>query len=121
MNNRRKCIAVDFDGVIAEYDGWAGPGVLGAPREDVKAVLLRLQCEGWKVVVHTTRSEGDVEPYLATHGIPFDEINRNSDYSTGAYKPVATVYWDDRSLRYTGDAATDYSAITNFRTWSGRE
>ena len=39
LNNSRRTIAVDFDGVIANYDGYKGPGVLGAPREDVRAAL----------------------------------------------------------------------------------
>ncbi len=27
--NSRRTIAVDFEGVIAQYDGWKGRGVLG--------------------------------------------------------------------------------------------
>ena len=121
QNGSRRTIAVDFDGVIAEYDGWRGVGVLGAPRNDVVRVLDILRSEGWKVVVHTTRDQGEIEDYLVRHGIPHDEINRNSDYRTTGTKPVADVYWDDRALRYSGDAERDLEFIRNFRTWSGRE
>ena len=38
-NGRHPTIAVDFDGVIADYDGWKGPEILGSPRQDVIAAL----------------------------------------------------------------------------------
>ncbi len=117
----RRTIAVDFDGVIAEYDGWKGCGVLGPPREDVVQALYELHAEGWKIVIHTTRGEEEVAPYLAEHKIPHHEINRNSDYQTLGVKPVADVYWDDRAFAYSGDARRDIKRIRRFRTWSGRE
>lgn len=116
-----RTVAVDFDGVIADYDGWKGYGVFGEPRRDVLEALEGLRREGWKIVVHTTRSEAEVLEYLVHHGIPHDEINRNSDYETNGVKPVADVYWDDRAVRYSGDARRDLEAIRNFRTWSGRQ
>lgn len=121
LNNSKRTIAVDFDGVIAEYDGYKGPGVLGAPRLDVVESLRTLQSEGWKIVIYTTRGEAEILSYLAQHRIPHDEINRNSDYKTAGVKPVADVYWDDRAVRYSGDARKDLDAIRGFRTWSGRE
>ncbi len=116
-----RTIAVDFDGVIADYDGWKGAGILGAPRRDVLEALRVLHAEGWKIIIHTTRGEAEISSYLAEHGIPHDEINRNSDYRTLGTKPVADVYWDDRALCYSGDALRDIELIRRFRTWSGRE
>lgn len=121
LNGSRRTIAVDFDGVIAEYDGYQGPGVLGPPRMDVIEALRTLVAEGWKIVIYTTRGEQEIASYLAQHRIPHDEINRNSDYETQGSKPVADVYWDDRAFRYTGDARRDLDLIRGFRTWSGRE
>lgn len=117
----RRTIAVDFDGVIANYDGWKGPAALGEPRDDVVQALCRLKAEGWKIVVHTTRGEEEIGGYLARHAIPVDEINRNSDYQTKGVKPVADIYWDDRAFRYSGNAQEDLERIRSFRTWSGRE
>ncbi len=116
-----RTIAVDFDGVIADYDGWKGAGVLGPPRRDVLEALRVLHAEGWKIIIHTTRGEAEISGYLAEHGIPHHEINRNSDYGTLGTKPVADVYWDDRALFYSGDARRDIEFIRRFRTWSGRE
>ncbi len=45
-NNSRRTIAADFDGVIADYNGWKGAGVLGAPRADVRKAWRALQAEG---------------------------------------------------------------------------
>ena len=115
-----RTIAVDFDGVIANYDGWRGEETLGSPREDVRAALLCLKSEGWKIVVHTTRAAGAITPYLRSAGFPFDEINSNSDYANLGPKPVATVYWDDRAICYSGDASRDLSRIREFRTWNQR-
>lgn len=117
---RRPTLAVDFDGVIAEYDGWKGPGHLGAPRSDVVRALSHLKRDGWKIIVHTTRHEMDVRPYLEQIGVAFDEINRNSDYPTCINKPVASVYWDDRALTYSGNAERDLPLIRSFETWNGR-
>lgn len=121
INASRRTIAVDFDGVIANYDGWKGYGVLGHPRKDVVEALRGLCAEGWKIVIHTTRGDDEVGGYLAQHDIPYHEINRNSDYKTKGMKPVADVYWDDRAVRYSGDARKDLELIYGFRTWSGRE
>ncbi|HUI74743.1 MAG TPA: hypothetical protein VLX32_07350 [Candidatus Acidoferrum sp.] len=116
-----KTIAVDFDGVIAEYDGWKGPGILGLPRNDVVEALRTLHAEGWKIIIHTTRGKAEISGYLAQHQIPHHEVNRNSNYRTLGVKPVADVYWDDRAFRYSGDACQDLVEIRRFRTWSGRD
>lgn len=121
LNNSRRTIAVDFDGVIAEYDGWKGPTVLGTPRTDVIEALRELKGEGWKIVIHTTRSEQEIKEYVHQHGVPCDEINRNSDYKNNGPKPVADVYWDDRAICYSGDARKDIEVIRAFKTYSGRD
>jgi adenylylsulfate kinase len=121
LNGSRRTIAVDVDGVIADYDGYKGPGVIGSPRADVVEALRALKAEGWKIVIHTTRGREEIAEYLCQNGIPHDEINHNSDYTTGGPKPVADVYWDDRAVAYSGDACQDLKIIRQFRTWSGRE
>ena len=121
MSEKSPTIAVDFDGVIANYDGWDGTGAIGLPRQDVIDALISLRSEGWRIVVYSCRSSTEIAPYLMENSIPFDEINRNSECSTAGAKPVATVYWDDRACRYSGDARADLEIIRNFRTWCGRK
>src|SRR5690349_19950966 len=115
-----KTIAEDFDGVIAEYDGRKGVGILGVPRRDVVSALRRLHAEGWKIVIHTTRGEEEIAAYLLRHTILHHEINRNSDYTTLGGKPVADVYLHDRALCYSVEAVHDLKKSRRFRTWSGR-
>lgn len=118
---RRHTLAVDFDGVIADYEGWRGANELGSLRKDVVWALTQLREEGWKIIVHTSRGVPEVQRYLLLSGVPFDEINQNSDYNKSiGSKPVATVYWDDRAVPYSGDAFKDIWRIRNFKTWSGR-
>lgn len=112
-------IAVDLDGVIADYDGW-NDGAIGAPRPDVVAVLRILRQEGWRVIVYSCRATAEINKYLVENSIPFDDINQNSQQPTGGVKPLATVYWDDRAYQYSGNGLKDIECIRNFRTWSGR-
>jgi adenylylsulfate kinase len=121
MKDRQPTIAVDFDGVIADYNGWEGTGELGPPRTDVLDALKSLRDEGWKIVIYSCRASAEIAPYLLEHSVPFDEINQNSERPSGGAKPAATVYWDDRACRYSGDAQKDLEQIRNFRTWNGRK
>lgn len=113
-------IAVDFDGVIADYNGWAEASSIGAPREDVVEALKTLRREGWRIVVYSCRGIQEIAPYLQENKIPFDEINPGPPKPTKGTKPRATVYWDDRACYYSGDALEDLEKIRHFRTWSGR-
>jgi hypothetical protein len=112
-------IAVDFDGVIANYDGWNGTSI-GTPRADVIEALRVLRSEGWKIVVYSCRGAEEISPYLAENAIPFDEVNPSPLNPAKGTKPRATVYWDDRACCYSGDALQDLERIRNFRTWCHR-
>jgi hypothetical protein len=119
-SGRRLIIAVDFDGVIADYDGWTETSVIGPPRGDVIETLKVLRSEGWRIVVYSCRGSEEIAPYLKQNAIPFDEINPSPPAPTKGTKPRATVYWDDRACCYSGDGLQDLEKIRNFRTWSGR-
>jgi hydroxymethylpyrimidine pyrophosphatase-like HAD family hydrolase len=111
-------LAVDFDGVIASYDGWKGYGVLGEPIEGAVETLRKLKHIGWKIIIFTTRGEEEIFEYLRQHRIPFDEINHNSNLvGSNPGKPVATCYLDDRAICFTGDWEKAFNDITSFRSW----
>ncbi|MEM0925664.1 MAG: hypothetical protein AAGJ83_06475, partial [Planctomycetota bacterium] len=66
----------------------------------------------YRIVVHSARCATDagtaaIEAYLATHGIEVDEVCR--------YKPPASIYLDDRGLRFEGDWQAARAAIDAFR------
>lgn len=114
MPTRRPLVAAfDFDGVVADYSGWKGIGVLGQVNEEVVTVMRTLQDEGWKVIVYTTRGVAEIRKYMEHHKIPYDEINRNSDIDCLGNKPIADVYIDDRAVCYNGEDAINL--MTNIK------
>ena len=102
---RQLTAAFDFDGVIATYDSWKGFGVLGSPIWSVTLAMAKLRDYGWKIIIYTTRGVHEIEGYLNDHGIPYDEINRNTAIDSLGTKPIADVYVDDRAVRYHGQTA----------------
>jgi ion channel len=121
LGDKQPTIAVDFDGVIADYDGWKGTSDFGPPRRDVIEILKVLRSEGWRIMVYSCRASEEIRPYLKENSIPFDDINQNPSSPSRGAKPVATVYWDDRACCYSGNAQNDLEKLRNFRTWSGRK
>lgn len=115
-----KTLAVDFDGVIADYSqGYLGPDVFGDPLPGAAEGLRQLKGEGWTIIVHTARPPtAGLRSYLVTHGIPYDSINTPAPTDGVAdldgqelsmapggdlepRKPIADVYLDDRAERFT--------------------
>lgn len=109
---RRRTIAVDFDGVIHRYSrGWSGGAIYDPPIEGAREALARIH-DRYKVVIFTTRvnpdmhaSERQMDAVLARlerHGFRagehFDEITH--------VKPPALAYIDDRAIRFTDWEAT---------------
>lgn len=68
-------IGVDFDGTLAVYDGWKGPGELGEPVPEMVERVRRWLAEGRDVRVFTARVYTDgsparsVEATFARHAI----------------------------------------------------
>lgn len=105
-----KAVAVDLDGVLAEYDGWEGLDDIGDPVEGARQFCERLREDmDLEVVVFTTRSNPDpfnegenrasperchaiVKGWLEKHDIPHDRV------FTGRGKPIAVAYVDDRAV-----------------------
>lgn len=97
-------IAIDFDGTIAEYDGWKGVGVFGKPIKGAVGSINSLKKEGWKIIIWTTRGETElIREYLSKHEIPFDSINENllgTPKNVSDKKVTADIYIDDRAIRF---------------------
>lgn len=112
MGKRDRTIAVDFDGVIHDYqDGFKDGSLYGDPMPGAQDTLKRLVEEGYKIVIFTVRlnsvwyeSEKDKNIYkdkiavwLSEHGI---KAGTHFHDLTGE-KPPALVYIDDRAMRFT--------------------
>ena len=78
-NNKTRTYAFDFDGVIAEYDGFKGADVVGKPIESVVEAIRKLKRQGHKVIIYSTRGEEVLKKYCAEHSIPIDYINHNPE------------------------------------------
>ena len=101
----RPTIAVDLDGVLAQYNGWKGVEHIGPPIPGAGPFMERLMKLG-KVMVYTTRTntlnlkEGHnagelverVTNWLVTHNIPHDGIHHEGG------KPLCAVIIDDRAV-----------------------
>lgn len=102
-----KVFAFDFDGVLAQY--WAefkGDTNHGMPIYEVVEAIRILKKEGYKIIIHSTKSTKTIKEYCKKFDIPVDYINENPNYKTGnPGKPVATVYIDDRAYCYKGQNA----------------
>lgn len=109
---RRRTIAVDFDGVIHRYSkGGSGGSIYDPPIEGAGEALARIH-DRYKVVIFTTRVNPDMPgserqmdallAWLETHrfrrGQHFDEMTH--------VKPPALAYLDDRAIRFRVEEAT---------------
>jgi hypothetical protein len=102
----QRCVAVDFDGTLAEYEKWEGPTVLGEPIPEMVNKIKQLLSEGVPVVIFTAR----VNPSDAN---PDDALSATQSYLAiadwcqkvfGELLPITheksrqfTEIWDDRA------------------------
>lgn len=105
-----KAVAVDLDGVLARYEGWAGLCEIGDPIPHARWFMEALATmPGAEVVVYTTRANPDpfntgeqraspeqlealIAGWLDNHDIPYDRV------FIGRGKPIAAAYVDDRAV-----------------------
>ena len=103
-------IAVDLDGTLAEYNGWRGNNIIGAP---IAAMFFRVQRwidEGEEVVIFTARADnpGDVvfvKRWLKYHGLPELDV-------TNIKRKDFEEIWDDRAVRIernTGEPVGEFT------------
>lgn len=110
-----KIIAFDFDGVLAKYDGWEGYQHLGEPIDGMRKVLQQLKSDGWKIIIYTTRGNAEIAEWCKKYDMLYDYINMNPEIQgQNPGKPVASIYVDDRAIRFTGDAKKLMKDIREF-------
>ena len=113
-------LAVDFDGTIAHYRGYAGRGVFLDPIPGAADALRRLKAQGWDIVVFTCRTEEDeLRAYLDAHAIPFDAINVGMDPAMECSgKVYADIYLDDRAVTFRDWSSAPDSVQARYRELS---
>jgi len=103
-----KTVAVDFDGVIAFYDGWRGGYHIGEPNPEGAALLWLFQEAGIRVIIYTCRTnrskpqeydydkvEELIKEWMKKHNLPYDYLCVQMDG-----KPYADVYVDDKTAYF---------------------
>lgn len=105
-----KTIAVDLDGVLAEYTGWKGATVFGEPLPGAQQFIKHLLDAGFDVVVHTARvrdAEDRNWAYIRNRLGAWLESN-GFDHRTRIWdelgKPIAVAYVDDRAVAVKSNA-----------------
>lgn len=113
MRSSKRTICLDFDGVIHSYrTPWCGAEIIpDPPIHGCREAIAELR-QRYRVVVHSARCASEagteaIRAYLATHGIEVDEVSR--------FKPPASIYVDDRGLKFDGDWTETRAAIDAFR------
>jgi hypothetical protein len=101
----KKTVCVDLDGVLAQYTSYKGVDHFDDPFPGAREFLAGLRKIA-KVTIFTTRAsesahgdefpsealEAKVAAWLKRWNLPYDEI------WTGAGKPIASAYVDDRAV-----------------------
>lgn len=116
MNIPARVVALDFDGVLAKYYGFAGKEDVQEPNPEVLKAITLLREKGFKILIHSTRGDAFLKKYCERFSIEVDYINRRPDIEgDNPGKPIAFVYVDDRAICYKGEnAETLVSEILDF-------
>lgn len=90
-----KWIGVDLDGTLADpiWTPQNPTADIGEPIHKNVMKVRQLADEGWKIIIHTSRSWTEyerIEAWLLHHLIPFKEIQCG--------KPLYAAYIDDRAI-----------------------
>ncbi len=95
-------IAFDFDGVLAQYDGWKGIDVLGEPIQETIQTVRKLKEEGYKILIFTSRMDTPkLRQWLKNNNVPYDAINKNvPDIPQKDAKCFYHCFIDDRNLHF---------------------
>jgi hypothetical protein len=91
-------LALDFDAVIHRYTGW-NKGRLDDPIPGALSAIETFVNRGFRVVIHSTRSEEEIRNWLDEHRFPPLEICSE--------KPPAVCFIDDRCITFNGKWTAD--------------
>lgn len=118
-----KTIAIDFDGVLNQYQGWVQGAPIPEPAPDALFFLTELASEA-TVIIFTCRETREVWDWLHHH-----QMERLVSHVTNT-KPAAFCYVDDRAICHQGDLVSTLEQIKTFephwkkdegRLWTSRQ
>jgi len=109
---KKPVVAIDLDGVIANYDGiWRGERHIGKPFPGAKKFLMLLKKADIDFIILTARNEKKhVLHWCAKNNLPKPLKITN-------IKPQASVYIDDRAINFDGNFARLTRKLANFSVY----
>lgn len=104
-------VSVDLNGVLDQYDGWAGQNKWYEPHPEARQFLKSLYKRGYRVCVYTARPLPGVWAWLDDHDM--------SQYVTEVTnrKLPSIAYIDDRGLTFKGDFKETLEELLDFYAW----
>lgn len=109
MHKKNKnVICIDFDGVLAKYEGFAGLDHIGEPIPGGKEFIEKIKSKGLDYVIFTTREPKGVKKWCEKYSFPKPKLITN-------IKIPAPVYIDDRSLKFNGNFNDLFSDLKTFK------
>lgn len=122
---KTKTIAIDFDGVLADYsNGYQGKDVFGTPIPGADNATKVLKENGWRIIIYTTRPDTEaLRHWLKENNITYDYINENPEQpeESKGCKLIADIYLDDRAISFNGQWEWVVGNIASFSPWSKSE
>lgn len=118
MSDFKPTLAIDLDGVLAQYSGWQGEDHIGLPYPTAFTMVRRFIDNGLKVAILTTRGRSSagrkvVYDWLAKHGMQENYLKQIDITGT---KIPALLYIDDRAWRFNG-RWPEPEEVFNFKPW----
>lgn len=105
----KRNIAVDFDGVLNNYEGY-DPHNLFTPRKGCKEFLIELN-KKYDVIIYSTRDSSNIIKWLEKYHL--DQYVKTVTNK----KPPAVAYIDDRAIRFEGDYEDCLNRIDEKAYW----
>ena len=88
-------LAIDWDGVIHDWEHVPPGRRLGPPMLGAKDALIQLKEAGHHIIIHSCNKPGVIADWMAYFEIPYSSI------WCGNGKVIADVYLDDRAVHFT--------------------
>ena len=111
MENYKKIIQIDLDGVLNNYDGNYNNGIIAEPRAGVREFLEKLSSE-FDIEILTVQNKINTVLWLQKHEL----LNFISDV-TNVKNQFATLFIDDRALNFNGDFEKIFEEIKDFKPY----
>ncbi len=101
MGQQKRTIAIDFDNVIHDYsEGWKDGTIYDGPVVGAFQAIKKLRDKGYNIVIFTSRpveQHKEILDWCIFWAIDFDF----DDIPITNIKPIASVFIDDRAIRFT--------------------